>query len=80
MKIDKVFKPAIITNAASIILAHNHPSGDPKPSQEDLTITKRLKEAGELLGIPVLDHIIIGYSYFSIECNAEYNFEDEEGE
>ena len=47
-----------------------------KPS----TITKRLKEAGELLGIPVLDHIIIGYSYFSIECNAEYNFEDEEGE
>ena len=76
----EVFKPAIITNAASIILAHNHPSGDPKPSPEDLTITKRLKEAGELLGIPVLDHIIIGYSYFSIECNAEYHFEDEGGE
>lgn len=75
----EVFKPAILSNAASVILAHNHPSGDPKPSPEDLTLTKRLKEAGSLLGIPVLDHIIIGYSFFSIESNFEYQFEDEEG-
>src|SRR3990172_10475472 len=76
----EVFKPAILTNAASIILAHNHPSGDPTPSEDDLTITKRLKEAGELLGISVLDHIIIGYSYFSTESYKEYHFEDKEGE
>ena len=50
------------------------------PSEDDLTITKRLKEAGGLLGIPVLDHIIIGYSYFSTESYKEYHFEDEEGE
>ena len=50
------------------------------PSEDDLTITKRLKEAGELLGISVLDHIIIGYSYYSTESNKSYPFEDEEGE
>jgi DNA repair protein RadC len=55
----EVFKPAITTSAASIILVHNHPSGDPEPSEEDLSITKRLVEAGELLGIGVLDHVII---------------------
>lgn len=76
----EVFKPAILTNAASIILAHNHPSGDPTPSEDDLSITTRLKAAGELLGIPVLDHIIIGYSYYSTESNKSYPFEDEEGE
>ncbi|HKZ57357.1 MAG TPA: JAB domain-containing protein [Thermodesulfovibrionales bacterium] len=76
----EVFNPAILTNAASIILAHNHPSGDPMPSEDDLNITKRLKEAGELLGISVLDHIIIGYSYYSTESNKSYPFEDEEGE
>ncbi len=55
----EVFKPAVIAAAATIVLCHNHPSGDPEPSEEDLTITKRLVEAGELLGISVLDHIII---------------------
>ncbi len=50
------------------------------PSEDDLNITSRLKAAGELLGIPLLDHIIIGYSYFSLESNKEYHFEDEEGE
>ena len=76
----EVFKPAILTNAASIILAHNHPSGDPMPSEDDLNITIRLKAAGELLGISVLDHIIIGDSYYSTESNKSYPFEDEEGE
>ena len=56
----EIFKAAILANAAAIILVHNHPSGDPAPSAEDLSITKRLKEVGELLGIQVLDHIIIG--------------------
>ncbi len=56
----EVFKPAIVASAASIILAHNHPSGDPKPSSDDLRVTTRLKEAGDILGIEVLDHIIIG--------------------
>lgn len=62
----EVFNPAIKSSAASIILIHNHPSGDPEPSNEDKTLTKRMKEAGQLVGIPVLDHIIIGDGrYFS---------------
>jgi len=62
----EVFKPAILANAACVVLAHNHPSGDPAPSREDREITRRLKEGGELLSIKVLDHIIIGdNSYFS---------------
>ncbi|NLY85042.1 MAG: DNA repair protein RadC [Tissierellia bacterium] len=55
-----VFRAAIKRNANSIILIHNHPSGDPTPSNEDINITKRLLEAGNLIGIKVLDHIIIG--------------------
>jgi DNA repair protein RadC len=56
----EVFKPAIQKSAASIILVHNHPSGDPTPSAEDIELTRRLREAGILLGIDVLDHIVIG--------------------
>lgn len=56
----EVFKRALLQNANSIILLHNHPSGDPTPSKEDITITNRLIESGDLLGIRVLDHIIIG--------------------
>ncbi|MGV8147080.1 MAG: RadC family protein [Alkaliphilus sp.] len=56
----EVFVRAIKRNSSSIILAHNHPSGDPKPSNEDVQVTKRLVEAGKLIGIAVLDHIIIG--------------------
>ncbi|OFV84718.1 MAG: hypothetical protein A2W26_13655 [Acidobacteria bacterium RBG_16_64_8] len=55
----EVFKPAIVASAASVVLVHNHPSGDPEPSEEDLTLTKRLVEAGELLGVQVLDHVIV---------------------
>jgi DNA repair protein RadC len=55
----EVFKDAISHNAYSVVLAHNHPSGDPEPSEDDLTMTKRLTEAGKILGIDVLDHIII---------------------
>jgi DNA repair protein RadC len=56
----EVFKPAIKRSCASVILAHNHPSGDPSPSNEDINVTRRLYEAGNILGIEVLDHIIIG--------------------
>jgi len=56
----EVFKDAIAVSAASMILVHNHPSGDPTPSSEDITVTKRLVKAGELLNISVLDHIVLG--------------------
>lgn len=55
----EVFRPAVVASAAATVLVHNHPSGDPEPSEEDLSITKRLVEAGELLGISVLDHVIV---------------------
>lgn len=62
----ETYKTALLSNAAAILLVHNHPSGDPTPSNEDRSITKRLKEAGELLGIRVLDHVIVGEGrYFS---------------
>lgn len=60
----EVFRNAVKKGAAAIIVVHNHPSGNPLPSQNDLNITKRLTEAGELIGIPVLDHIIIGDGIF----------------
>ncbi|WP_297377814.1 DNA repair protein RadC [uncultured Helcococcus sp.] len=60
----EVFRFAITNNANSIILSHNHPSGDPSPSHEDILITKRLQEAGKLIGIKVLDHIIIGHDRY----------------
>ncbi len=56
----EVFKSAIRRSAAAILLAHNHPSGDPTPSKEDIDVTRRLWEAGEILGIKVLDHVIMG--------------------
>lgn len=56
----EVFKPAIRRSSASIILVHNHPSGDPTPSREDIEVTQRLVESGKILGISVLDHVIIG--------------------
>jgi len=55
----EVFEPAVRHLAAQIILAHNHPSGDPEPSEDDLVVTKRLIEAGKILGIEVVDHVII---------------------
>jgi DNA repair protein RadC len=56
----EVFNPVIRESAAAVILIHNHPSGDPLPSQEDLQITRRLREIGEVMGVQVLDHLIIG--------------------
>ena len=65
----EVFKEAISSNAASVIFAHNHPSGDPEPSKEDIELTKRLVKAGEIMGIEVLDHIIVcDRSYLSLKA------------
>jgi DNA repair protein RadC len=56
----EVFRPAVRLGAAALVLVHNHPSGDPSPSSEDVALTERLRQAGELLGIRVLDHVVIG--------------------
>lgn len=55
----EVFAPAILASAASLIVVHNHPSGDPEPSEEDVSLTRRLVEVGELVGIAILDHVIV---------------------
>ncbi len=68
----EVFKAALLANAAAIILTHNHPSGDPSPSADDVQLTRRLVDAGALLGVDVLDHIIVGdgryYSFKEGSC------------
>ena len=62
-----VFQAALLCNASSIFVLHNHPSGDPTPSKEDIEVTDRLKKAGELMRIPLLDHVIVGEKkYYSI--------------
>jgi DNA repair protein RadC len=62
----EVYNPVIRESAAAVIFVHNHPSGDPAPSQEDIEITRRLKEVGEVMGIRVLDHVVIGHErYYS---------------
>ncbi len=66
----EVFRAAILMGDAAIICIHNHPSGDPNPSQEDITITRRLAEVGKLVGIRILDHIIVGGTRF-------YSFADQ---
>ncbi|HDL16053.1 MAG TPA: hypothetical protein ENH28_07880 [Euryarchaeota archaeon] len=60
----EIFRKAILESASRIILVHNHPTGDLEPSSEDIAITKKVKEAGELIGIDVLDHIIVGDSAY----------------
>ncbi len=61
----EVFKALILMNAAAWLCAHNHPSGDVSPSREDVVLTKRLRDAGELLGITLLDHVILGDGFYS---------------
>lgn len=60
ISIQNIYKSSILSNASAILLFHNHPSGNPKPSKEDIGLTENLSEAGKLLGIPVMDHIIVG--------------------
>lgn len=63
----EIFQKALLVNAVNIILMHNHPSGDPKPSNEDIAVTKRIVNAGDLIGVQLLDHIIIGDQYVSLK-------------
>ena len=66
----EVFGPAVSLAATAIVVAHNHPSGDPTPSAEDRAVTQRLRDAGELLGIQLLDHVVVGSARY-------YSFADE---
>ena len=66
----EVFEPALKYSAAQIIAAHNHPSGDPKPSDDDLELTKRLTEAGKMMGIEIMDHVIVSK-------NSHFSFKEE---
>lgn len=75
----EIFKHAILANAAGILLAHNHPSGDCTPSKEDEEMTKRISESGKLLGIPVRDHVIIGDGYFSFYEKGRIDISNKEG-
>ena len=64
----EIFLEALRHRAVYVVMVHNHPSGDPSPSREDILLTKRVREAGELIGIPLLDHVIIGdNSYISLK-------------
>jgi DNA repair protein RadC len=65
----EVYNPVIRESAAAVIFVHNHPSGDPAPSQEDIEITRRLKEVGDVMGVRVLDHVVIG-------CDRYFSFSD----
>lgn len=68
----EVLKSAILSNSASCIVAHNHPSNDTTPSPEDIEVTKRLVEAGHIIGIQILDHLILGYNKFSSLKDLEH--------
>lgn len=67
-----MFRYALQCNAAAVVLLHNHPSGNPEPSQEDIDVTRRLVQAGDVMEIPVLDHIIIGDGVFVSLCERGY--------
>lgn len=65
-EVANIYKTALLSNAKYIMLAHNHPSGDPSPSEDDFNATRKVREAGELLGIRLLDHIVVGNgNYYS---------------
>ena len=68
----EVYAPAIISHAAAILVAHNHPSGDPYPSTDDKSLTAALSKAGDIIGIPLVDHLIVGDGYY-------YSFKEQNG-
>lgn len=67
-----VYTPALMTGAKAVIMAHNHPSGDPSPSRADRVVTEAIREAGRLLGVPLLDHIVV-------TARGHYSFREQEG-
>jgi len=72
----EVFKPAILAGASSIVVAHNHPSGDPAPSRADISLTRALKECGSVLKIDLLDHVIIGNKLDDPQGIGYYSFQE----
>lgn len=72
----EAFRPAILAGANSIIVSHNHPSGNPAPSQQDIQITRQLKDAGKIMGIPLLEHLIVGNSEDDPNGIGYYSFSD----
>ncbi len=64
VRVAELFREAIRQNAAAVIVVHNHPSGDPTPSNEDIQVTRQIAEAGQLLDIDVLDHLVIGHQRY----------------
>lgn len=72
----EVFKPVILAGGTGLVAVHNHPSGDPSPSSADISITRNLDKSGKLLGIPVLDHIIIGDAQSDPRGIGYYSFSD----
>ena len=74
VRVGELFREAIRANCAAVIIVHNHPSGDPSPSREDIAITRQIVEAGKLLNIDVLDHIIIGHQRFVSLLERGENF------
>ncbi len=74
----EIFAEALRCEAVSIVLLHNHPSGDPNPSMQDLDFTKRLIQAGEMLGVPLIDHLVIGdNTYVSLRQEQRLTFSKE---
>ncbi len=67
----EIFRPALLSPCAALIVAHNHPSGDPTPSDNDISFTKRVLDAGEVLGIPLLDHVIVSRTAYFSFCRSE---------
>lgn len=67
-----VIKPALLSNAAAIICFHNHPSGDPTASEDDIDVTNRLDQACELMGVDLLDHLIVGDGYYSLKTHGDF--------
>ena len=69
----EVFRAAVREGAAALVVAHNHPSGDPEPSGEDFDVTKRLLSAANLMGIPLLDHVVLGeHSWVSLRTRMPF--------
>lgn len=66
--IREIFQKALLANAVHILLMHNHPSGDPTPSREDIAVTEKVMDAGDIVGVKVLDHLVIGDTYVSIKA------------
>ena len=68
----EIFQKALLANAVQILLIHNHPSGDPTPSKDDIYVTKKLKELGDFIGVPLVDHLVIGDTHVSLRAEGYF--------